>query len=119
MLPGESNNKYLLPAYKKIWESIRKIDKKTPVFFEPSVLDVFAGGFFDTPGGEENVETQVFSYHIYCPAVTSLGEPKSTKLCQLFDTLQVASKEQNIISMKTGGFLTEFGALSNSVKSAE
>lgn len=31
----------------------------------------------------------------------------------------MASKEQNINTLKTGGFLTEFGALSNSPKSAK
>jgi len=45
LLPGESNNKYLLKAYKKLYQSIRKNDKKNIIFFEPSVLDVFAGGF--------------------------------------------------------------------------
>ena len=49
---------------------------------------------------------QVFSYHIYCPYVTKLGEPVSTPFCQGFDALQIASKEQNLIQMKTGGFLT-------------
>ena len=33
--------------------------------------------------------------------------------------LQIASKEQNVNSLKIGGFLTEFGALSDSLKSAE
>ena len=51
LLPGESNNKYLLPAYKRIIASIRKLDKRTPIFFEPSILDVFAGGFIETPEG--------------------------------------------------------------------
>lgn len=55
LLPGQSNNKYLLPAYRRILQSIRKIDKKTPVFFEPSVIDVFAGGFIDTPAGENEL----------------------------------------------------------------
>jgi len=45
LLPGQSNNKYLLPAYRKIVKAIRKHDKKTPIFFEPSIFDVFAGGF--------------------------------------------------------------------------
>jgi len=33
LLPGQSNNKYLLPAYRKIVKAIRKHDKKTPIFF--------------------------------------------------------------------------------------
>jgi len=50
--------------------------------------------------------------------VTPLGEPRSTKFCQGFDGLQLASKEQNIKDLKIGGFLTEYGALSGTVKSA-
>jgi hypothetical protein len=46
LLPGEVNNKYLLPAYKRILKSIRKYDKHTPIFFEPSTVDVFGGSFF-------------------------------------------------------------------------
>lgn len=83
------------------------------------MIDVFAGGFFDTPGGQNELDKQVFSYHIYCPYVTPLGEPVSTEFCRVFDTLQVATKEQNIKDMKIGGFMTEYGALSGTVKSAE
>jgi hypothetical protein len=50
-MPGEANNKYLLPAYRRIYQSIRKNDKRALLFFEPSVFDIFAGGFYDTPGG--------------------------------------------------------------------
>jgi hypothetical protein len=46
ILPGANNNKYLLPAYKKLYQSIRKNDKDRLVFFEPGIFDVFAGGFF-------------------------------------------------------------------------
>jgi len=45
LLPGEVNNRYLLPAYKRIYASIRKHDKLTPIFFEPSTLDLLGGGF--------------------------------------------------------------------------
>jgi hypothetical protein len=50
--PGVSNNKYMLTAYKRIYKTIRAVDPKTIVFFEPSVLDFLSEGFFDTPGGE-------------------------------------------------------------------
>jgi aryl-phospho-beta-D-glucosidase BglC (GH1 family) len=49
---GVSNNKYILAAYKRIYKTIRAVDPKTIVFFEPSILDVFSEGFFETPGGE-------------------------------------------------------------------
>lgn len=67
---------------------------------------MFAGGFIETPGGLAELDKQVFSYHIYCPYVTPKGEPVSTQFCKGFDTLQVASKEQNLRDLKVGGFLT-------------
>jgi endoglycosylceramidase len=51
--------------------------------------------------------------------VTKLGEPIYTKFCQAFDALNIASKEQNLKELKVGGFLTEYGALSGTKKSAE
>lgn len=90
--PGVSNNKYMLAAYKKIYQSIRSVDKKTTIFFEPSVLDFLSEGFFDTPGGEAEGHQQVFSYHVYCPLVTPMGEPVNTGFCKYFDELEVASK---------------------------
>lgn len=51
LLPGEANNKYLLPAYRKLYTAIRKNDQNKLIFFEPSIFDVFAGGFIDSPGG--------------------------------------------------------------------
>lgn len=43
--PGVSNNKFLLPFYRRINKAIRAIDKEKLLFFEPSVVDVFGGGF--------------------------------------------------------------------------
>ena len=51
--PGVSNNKYMLAAYKKIYQAIRTVDPNTIIFFEPSVLDFLSEGFFETPGGEK------------------------------------------------------------------
>ena len=52
LLPGVSNNKFLLPFYKKVYKEIRKHDKDTMIFFEPCVGDLLSGGFLETPGGE-------------------------------------------------------------------
>jgi hypothetical protein len=46
LLPGAVNNKYLLQAYQRIYRSIRKYDKRTPIFFEPSTVDIFGASFF-------------------------------------------------------------------------
>lgn len=48
--PGVSNNKYLLPAYDKIYKAIRKVDSSNLVFFEPSVIDALGGGFYESLG---------------------------------------------------------------------
>lgn len=45
-LPGVSNNKFLRPAYEKIYQAIRKVDKINLVFYEPSILDPIGAGFF-------------------------------------------------------------------------
>ena len=51
--------------------------------------------------------------------MTKLGEPINNKVCNAFDQLEVASKELNAQALKVGAFMTEYGALSNSHKSAE
>lgn len=117
--PGVSNNKFLLPFYKRVNKAIRSIDKQKLLFFEPSVVDVFAGGFVETPGGIFELEKQVFSYHLYCPLVTSQGQPTSPSFCKKFDELTLQSKFDNYKALGVGGFLTEFGALSDSTKSAD
>lgn len=65
------------------------------------------------------MDKQVFSYHVYCPYVSKLGEPVSPAVCKVFDTLEVESKEQNIRQLKIGGMMTEYGALSGTIRSAE
>ena len=60
------------------------------------------------------MQRQVFSYHIYCPLVTNEGEPIVPWLCRQFDSMQAQLKEENLRTLRIGGFLTEFGALSNS-----
>jgi endoglycosylceramidase len=117
--PGVSNNKFLLPFYKKMNKAIRSIDKDRLLFFEPSIFDVFAGGFDETPGGIFQLEKQVLSYHLYCPIVTSQGQPVYPSFCQKFDELTLQSKFDNYKRLGVGGFLTEFGALSDSTGSAD
>lgn len=51
-MPGWSNNKFLLPAYTKIYEGIRQFDPVNLIFYEPSTTDILAGGFYETIGGE-------------------------------------------------------------------
>ena len=113
------NNKYLLPFYKKVYAKIREADKKNLIFFEPSIFDIFGMGFLETPGGINELDKQVFSYHLYCPLITSEGEPTNAKACKYFDELTVESKLGNSNKVRIAGMLTEFGALSDSRKSSD
>jgi endoglycosylceramidase len=92
LLPGSVNDKFLLPAYRRIYQAIRNVDRRGLIFFEPSTVDIFGGSFFDTPGGDSELDRQVFSYHVYCPDVNKLGEPKSALACRAFDIATVKSK---------------------------
>jgi hypothetical protein len=53
LMPGRANNKFLLPAYTKIYEGIRKYDPLNLIFYEPSTTDIFGGGFDASIGGVE------------------------------------------------------------------
>lgn len=119
IFPGRGNNKILLPFYKRVYAEIRKYDKDSLIFFEPASCDIFSGGFLETPGGANELHKQVFSYHVYCPTVTKQGEPTSAAICKAFDRWQLQSKVHNAKALKIGMMLTEFGALSNSPKSAD
>lgn len=107
------NNKLLLPFYSAISKVIRKYDNDTIVFFEPTILDVFGTGFKATPEGEDYLDRQIYSYHVYCPNFTPDGEITKPKECAVFDDLTFRSKGQNQKDLKIGGFLTEFGAIGN------
>jgi len=113
------DSKYLEPFYRKVHESIRQVDNDTILFFEPIVDDLYAVGLNEGPGGSAYNSKQALSYHVYCLDVDDLGEPKNALLCHgidsmLFDSKYAASKRIGI-----AGFLTEFGALSNSTSSSE
>lgn len=60
----------------------------------------------------------MLSYHLYCPLVTSQGQPVIPIFCNVTDVLTLYKKFENYKSLGIGGFLTEFGALSDSEKSA-
>jgi len=74
------------------------------------------GGGFDSNLG--NPEYEALSYHVYCGVNNKEGSPASRLLCNVLDTTFVDAKEKNIQSMRVGGILSEFGALTNSTKSA-
>jgi len=110
---------YLQPLYRRTHNKIRQVDNNTIIFFEPNVFDIISVGFTAGPGGEEYNDRQVFSYHIYCPDVNSEGEPITPALCETFDKNYLSVKAKKAEALGLAAFLTEFGALSNSQKSAD
>lgn len=110
---------YLQPLYRRTHEKIRSVDNNTIIFFEPNVFDIVSVGFTEGPGGPEYNDRQVFSYHIYCPEVTDSGEPKIPAVCEKFDRSYMNVKTAKANALGLAGFLTEFGALSNTQKSAD
>ena len=97
---------------------------------EPMVSDLLSCGFNESPLGNSDLDKQVYSYHVYCGFVNSTGDPTNRYSCQVDDDLVIDSKENDVKRLKvclvelvfdqmnqTGGFITEFGALSNFTQS--
>jgi len=80
---------------------------------------VFPTGFKTNLGGPLFRDREVLSYHVYCPSVNKVGEPKNGKVCSVLDSYFFLTKVREIRHLKIGAFLTEFGALNNSTKSAQ
>lgn len=116
IIPGRVNSKYMYPFYKKVADRIWANHPDTLVFYEPIFHDLFSGGFSNNLGSPQN---EVFSYHVYCLVVNPFGEPYSRYLCDALDTFFMSGKEKNVKKMKVGGFITEFGAVSDSDKSVK
>ena len=119
--PGTMDNldqDYLLPLYKRIHDKIRQVDNETIILFEPSIWDGSSVGFDQGPGGLEYNDRQVLAYHIYCGDVNSSGDPVVPALCIADDTRQMLGKAGAAVRLGLAGFMTEFGAVSNSDKAA-
>ena len=117
--PSLNDVDHLMPFYKLLNDKIRAVDNETIIFFEPTVDDLLTIDLTEGPGGPEYNDRQVFSYHIYCPDVNNLGEPYSAAICQSFDNMFIESRVQAAKAIGVPGFLTEFGALSNSNSSVK
>ncbi|KAG2377959.1 hypothetical protein C9374_008581 [Naegleria lovaniensis] len=115
---GKADRKNLLPLYKQVYQSIRSVNNNHLVFFEQAVTDLLSSGFDESPLGTQDLDKQVFSYHVYCFDVNSTGDPNNRFLCQIGDDAVLGAKEYDVKRFKTGGFMTEFGALSNFTQSA-
>ncbi|EGR33243.1 hypothetical protein IMG5_057980 [Ichthyophthirius multifiliis] len=111
-----SNNLYLLPLYNKVHQEIRKYDDQSLLFYESASSDILNLGFIHNVGGDEYLDREVYSYHIYCPFISKEGDPLNNYICEGLDNIIFKGKFKEFKGLKVGGFLTEFGALSNSTK---
>lgn len=97
-------------------DNIKANDPQRLIFYESAIFDIFGGGFASGLGYPEQ---EVYSYHIYCGVNDKEGDPASRLLCDMLDPVFFRAKERNIKTMKIGGFLTEFGAVTNSTKGSK
>lgn len=103
-------DKILTPFYQAVAARIRKLDRSTPIFYEPSPIPKLSGmpSFGTRVLGNDT--QQVLAYHSYCMP----GEPGpfDKASCLLVQNVEMGS---NIGYQKAnpgvGGFLTEFGAI--------
>jgi endoglycosylceramidase len=103
--------------YRRLHLDIRKIDDEHIIFYEPAVSDIDIIGFEEGPGGHAYDNRQALSYHMYCSAVDTQGNPRSEFLCRVLDDEQFKWRESASKRIGGGRFLTEFGALSDQPKS--
>ena len=118
---SKRHDRDLLGLYRAAYDTIRSMSsEKTPlIFFEPLVVDTYLSAFkkkSDFPYGgidPRDPSHQVFAYHMYCPA-DDQGWPSNDKiLCPLLVDAGWRWAKSSRKAMGVGGFLTEFGAVSD------
>ncbi|CAF1045031.1 unnamed protein product [Adineta steineri] len=128
LLPGVAGSTNLQPLYDKISKSIRSVDNKTLIFYEPVTWGVrlngkyMGSGFTHVPGGNDYRNRSVFSYHYYCTILQIQPVPDNETipgfdrvLCD--DIEGPALFDSTLIDVKQLGgssFLTEFGGCDDS-----
>jgi len=124
--PGNSDDKQLLPFYRKIDQSLREIDDDYILMFEPNpfpdTLPIlnwrFRGTFSEVP--LNNTDKQMFNYHSYC-CLASIsmckdGEPplNQANICKDLHIENVRKANEYTSKHGIGSIITEFGACFNS-----
>ncbi|EGC38983.1 hypothetical protein DICPUDRAFT_148335 [Dictyostelium purpureum] len=116
---GYADEKNLLPLYQAVNQAIREIDQEHCVFYEKALTDLIHSRFpAGTPGGVEYNDRQVLSYHIYC-GTTRQGNPRHTSVCDGEEDLFFEGAMDDLKRTGGGGFMTEFGAVSNETNSID
>ncbi len=110
--------KFLQPLYLATHNKIRAVDNDTIIFFEPIVNDLTGVGLRQGPGGDAWNDKQALSHHVYCGIVDNNGEPDIAEVCHGIDSFTFKNHQNNAVKIGVPAFLTEFGAVSNSTRSA-
>jgi len=110
--------KFLQPLYSEVHKRVREVDNNTILFFEPMVDDATGVGLQKGPGGPGYNDKQALSHHVYCGIVDNDGEPDVPAVCHGIDSFMFKNHQKNADKIGIPAFLTEFGAVSNSSRSA-
>lgn len=63
LIPGVAEKLKLQKFYDRLSESIRSIDDKTPICFEPTIVDRMVGtGYSHAPGGDRYKDKSILCY---------------------------------------------------------
>ncbi|XP_003382563.1 PREDICTED: endoglycoceramidase-like [Amphimedon queenslandica] len=115
--PSVADKKNLQPLYSKLHNAIRQYDTEHIIFFEPTVIftslpdkKFSSTGLTEGPGGPDYNDRQVYSYHMYCIIMDSMGQPSNAFLCDLLDEDLFNIRMSDLQKLSTGGFMTEWGA---------
>eukprot|EP00820_Chromera_velia_P000028 Cvel_168.t2-p1 / transcript=Cvel_168.t2 / gene=Cvel_168 / organism=Chromera_velia_CCMP2878 / gene_product=Endoglycoceramidase, putative / transcript_product=Endoglycoceramidase, putative / location=Cvel_scaffold10:218514-220292(+) / protein_length=593 / sequence_SO=supercontig / SO=protein_coding / is_pseudo=false len=117
----KSADELLLPLYKEAHAQIRKHDTKHLIMYETFVVNSYirrGSGFAELPDGPQ----AVYAYHVYCAGQNATGDIPpgiaasfcKTALSWSFDTAM-----KDLDRLKSGAFMSEFGALGPHKASAD
>jgi endoglycosylceramidase len=129
LTPGKPDDEQLIPFYRKIDESLRKIDEDYVMMYEnmpfPDFLPLFIwnfkGGFSQTPLPQSQNNKQIYNYHSYCcnlsMTMCASGESPIEQSNNCRDYHMEHVKEANVYTKKfgIGSIISEFGACFNTL----
>eukprot|EP00929_Paragymnodinium_shiwhaense_P057867 TRINITY_DN28981_c0_g1_i1.p1 TRINITY_DN28981_c0_g1~~TRINITY_DN28981_c0_g1_i1.p1 ORF type:complete len:546 (-),score=87.58 TRINITY_DN28981_c0_g1_i1:284-1921(-) len=119
MLPGEAGSQSLSKVYSTLTQSIREVDRETPIFFEPVTWGmIFAGKVVGTGFKKAPDANSVLTYHYYCwfadgkndskpftPFLRAICDSKTAGLGP--DVFRAVAKDSEKLKVPT--FLSEWG----------
>ena len=115
---GLAEQRTVGPWMRKMHETIRRFDPSTPVLFSPAEVNNrlmrpvgYENGFLGDPRGT------AMAFHTYCVIGTDAAGPVGMfqkALCHTNDGLQLSRRVEDLARLRTAGFVTEFGGVSDS-----